>query len=604
MPVQSRKVVALRQKRRRHFENIKRVQKTISKGMLMVSTLALSNSVLKTGPVKAQTVTNTSLNKTSFLTMISSQAKQIAAANDLYASVMVAQAVLESGWGSATLSQAPYYNLFGIKGTDASNSVTMKTLEDDGTGAYYATNEAFKTYDSYASSLQDYANLLTGNNGADAWRYQYYLGARVSQTTSYQDATAHLTGRYATDTAYGTKLNAIIAQNNLTALDVLTTTTQSGDNNQAPALVSNGATYTVQAGDTYWSLARQFGISVTDLQKLNQAANGNLSVGQVISVPNTSRGATAEVPQASTTNLRSMTTSASSDSQTSGPNTYTVKAGDTYWALATTYGVTVESLQALNGTNLIAGQTIKIPGSNTRSAGTLPSATNWQATANSQASVTSQRATTYKVAAGDTLWSLAKTWGVSVDALLAANGGSAALYAGQTLNIPTGSSVGYPSQEVRATLESQTPAQSTQTRTSRLADEQSHYKVEAGDTLWSIANRYQTSVQTLLVANGLTSADQLAVGQVLTLTGGQASQPASNTQTQIDKASQSAPNTNVLSPTVTQAASQVSAVSGSYIVQAGDTLYSLAQRLGLDVQVLINANGGSSAIQVGQTIHY
>ncbi|HFI0464011.1 TPA: LysM peptidoglycan-binding domain-containing protein [Streptococcus suis] len=602
MPVQSRKVVALRQKRRRHFENIKRVQKTISKGMLMVSTLALSNSVLKTGPVKAQTVTNTSLNKTSFLTMISSQAKQIAAANDLYASVMVAQAVLESGWGSATLSQAPYYNLFGIKGTDASNSVTMKTLEDDGTGAYYATNEAFKTYDSYASSLQDYANLLTGNNGADAWRYQYYLGARVSQTTSYQDATAHLTGRYATDTAYATKLNAIIAQNNLTALDVLTT--QSGDNNQAPALVSNRVTYTIQAGDTYWSLARQFGVSVTDLQKLNQAANGNLSVGQVISVPNTSSGATTKAPQAATTNLRSMTTSASSDSQTSGPNSYTVKAGDTYWALAKTYGVTVESLQALNGTNLIAGQTIKIPGSNTRSAGTLPSATNWQPPANSQAPLTSQKGTTYKVAAGDTLWSLAKTWGLSVDALLAANGGSAALYAGQTLNVPTSSSVGSPSQEVGATLESQTLAQSAQTSTSRLADEQSHYKVEAGDTLWSIANRYQTSVQTLLAANGLTSADQLAVGQVLTLTGGQVSQPTSNTQTQIDKASQSAPNTNVPSPTVTQAASQVSAVSGTYIVQAGDTLYSLAQRLGIDVQVLINANGGSSAIQVGQTIHY
>ncbi len=37
--------------------------------------------------------------------------------NDLYASVMIAQAILESGGGQSRLSQAPYFNLFGIKGT-------------------------------------------------------------------------------------------------------------------------------------------------------------------------------------------------------------------------------------------------------------------------------------------------------------------------------------------------------------------------------------------------------------------------------------------------------------------------------------------------------
>ena len=51
-----------------------------------------------------------------FLNQIIPSATVIAAQNDLYASVMMAQAILESGWGTSTLSKAPNYNLFGIKG--------------------------------------------------------------------------------------------------------------------------------------------------------------------------------------------------------------------------------------------------------------------------------------------------------------------------------------------------------------------------------------------------------------------------------------------------------------------------------------------------------
>ncbi len=42
---------------------------------------------------------------------------------------MIAQAVVESGWGSSALSQAPYYNLFGIKGSYQGQTVYMDTLE-------------------------------------------------------------------------------------------------------------------------------------------------------------------------------------------------------------------------------------------------------------------------------------------------------------------------------------------------------------------------------------------------------------------------------------------------------------------------------------------
>ncbi|MCO4687773.1 peptidoglycan hydrolase [Streptococcus infantarius subsp. infantarius] len=51
----------------------------------------------------------------SFIQTIGESARQIAAQNDLYASVMIAQAILESNSGQSKLSQAPNYNFFGIK---------------------------------------------------------------------------------------------------------------------------------------------------------------------------------------------------------------------------------------------------------------------------------------------------------------------------------------------------------------------------------------------------------------------------------------------------------------------------------------------------------
>ncbi|MFD2386189.1 glucosaminidase domain-containing protein [Enterococcus rivorum] len=78
----------------------------------------------------------------------------------MYASVMIAQAILESGSGNSGLSVAPYYNLFGIKGSYEGSSVTMKTQEDDGKGNLYTIDSAFRQYPSYKESLEDYAKLL------------------------------------------------------------------------------------------------------------------------------------------------------------------------------------------------------------------------------------------------------------------------------------------------------------------------------------------------------------------------------------------------------------------------------------------------------------
>lgn len=145
-----------------------------------------------------------------FISQIGESARQLGQENDLYASVMIAQAILESGSGQSGLASYPHYNLFGIKGSYAGQSAVMQTWEDDGAGNAYTINDAFRSYPSYYESLQDYVAVLKQGHFAGAWK---------SNTSSYQDATAALTGVYATDTSYYAKLNNIIETYNLTQYD-------------------------------------------------------------------------------------------------------------------------------------------------------------------------------------------------------------------------------------------------------------------------------------------------------------------------------------------------------------------------------------------------
>lgn len=146
-----------------------------------------------------------------FISQIGETARQLGQENDLYASIMIAQAILESNSGRSALSAAPHHNLFGIKGQYAGQSATMATLEDDGQGNTYNVNAEFRSYPSYVESLQDYVAILKHSRYTYAWK---------SNTTSYMNATAALTGVYATDTSYNVKLNNLIQQYNLTQYDV------------------------------------------------------------------------------------------------------------------------------------------------------------------------------------------------------------------------------------------------------------------------------------------------------------------------------------------------------------------------------------------------
>lgn len=137
---------------------------------------------------------------------------------NIYASVLIAQAI----WNQIhvdRLSQAPYYNFFGIKGSYNGNSVTMRTWEDDGTGNTYEIDEPFRSYGSLSDSLADYAALMTSSTYSGTWK---------SNTSSYADATQTLTGTYATDSLYASKLNSIIEYYGLTIYDQAPVTQATG----------------------------------------------------------------------------------------------------------------------------------------------------------------------------------------------------------------------------------------------------------------------------------------------------------------------------------------------------------------------------------------
>nr|MBO0490035.1 peptidoglycan DD-metalloendopeptidase family protein [Enterococcus sp. DIV1094] len=156
----------------------------------------------------------------SFIRKIGESSRKIGQENGLYASVMIAQAILESASGQSQLAQAPNYNLFGIKGAYKGDSVSLTTQEDTGEGTLYSVQSAFRKYKNYEESLQDYAKLMT--SGLIDNR-EFYAGMWKSHAKTYQEATKFLTGRYASDTRYNQKLNGLIETYDLQQYDKETT---------------------------------------------------------------------------------------------------------------------------------------------------------------------------------------------------------------------------------------------------------------------------------------------------------------------------------------------------------------------------------------------
>ncbi|MGN7271121.1 phage tail protein [Bacillus licheniformis] len=151
---------------------------------------------------------------TDFIKEIAPDAQRVYKKYDILASLIIAQACLESAWGTSGLAQKGK-NLFGIKGTYNGQYVLMWTTEYDRKGNATRVQAKFRKYPSWYASLQDLAKLYVNGTSWDPDHYKAIVGEK-----DYKKATAALVkAGYATDPAYGTKLNNLIETYNLTQYD-------------------------------------------------------------------------------------------------------------------------------------------------------------------------------------------------------------------------------------------------------------------------------------------------------------------------------------------------------------------------------------------------
>ncbi len=199
--------------------------------------------------------------------------------------------------------------------------------------------------------------------------------------------------------------------------------------------------YTVKSGDSLWSISKKFGITVDELKNANNLSSNLLSVGQNLIIPGKEAQATGDE--------------------------YVVKKGDTLYSIARKYNTSVDNLKSINNIttdSLAIGQIIKLP------------------------STSSTASDTYIVKKGDSLYSIARTYNTSVDKLKEINNlTSNALDIGQVLKLPSSN-----------------------------ASEKVVYTVKKGDSLYSIAREYGTTVDAIKKLNNITS-NTLSIGQKLLL---------------------------------------------------------------------------------------
>lgn len=148
----------------------------------------------------------------SFFDSISAAAVESGKKYNIPASVIMAQAALESGWGKSSLTQN-YNNLFGIKGTGPAGSANMLTGEVFG-GQRVTIRSNFRAYNNLGESVDGHGKFLTENP-----RYQGALDAYKANRNAEAFAEDIAKAGYATDPIYSGKIIDLINRHNLKKYD-------------------------------------------------------------------------------------------------------------------------------------------------------------------------------------------------------------------------------------------------------------------------------------------------------------------------------------------------------------------------------------------------
>lgn len=155
------------------------------------------------------------MTKTEFYEKFAKSAMRAHKGTNLFASLALAQAALESGYAKSELS-SKYFNFFGIKADNSwkGRVVTMRTREQAADGSSYYVNAKFRAYENAEQSFKDRAKFLQKNP-------RYTKAGVFKAKTPFEQAELLEKAGYATATNYNEVLTAMILQNGLEALDAI-----------------------------------------------------------------------------------------------------------------------------------------------------------------------------------------------------------------------------------------------------------------------------------------------------------------------------------------------------------------------------------------------
>ena len=578
-------------KERRRLEQTKRFRKA-KRGAAIVGTAMVGCSVaaplVQPVPVQADETPvqfGARINTAAFITEIATYAQPIAQANDLYASVMIAQAVVESGWGSSALSQAPYYNLFGIKGSYQGQTVYMDTLEFLN-NQWVNKKEPFRQYPSFAESFNDNAYVLRNTSFGNGY---YYAGTWKSNTRSYTDATACLTGRYATDPGYASKLNNIITTYGLTQYDTPASgnagggATTGGNNTGSTGSTSGSSnsgntnsgsatstTYTVQSGDSVWGISNKFGITMDQLIQWNNIQNNFIYPGQKLTIKGSQENGSSTNNSGNNTNS-SGNAGTSNGGQTTGAK-YTVQSGDSVWKISNDHGITMAQLIEWNNIKnnfVYPGQQLIVSNGGSSNTGANTGNTSGSNSSNSSSSNTAS-GTKYTVKAGDSVWSVSNKYGITMAQLIQWNNiQNNFIYPGQQLTVSNSGSTNSASSNTGSSA-----------NTNNSSSSQGTYTVKAGESVWSVANKNGITMNQLIEWNNIKD-NFIYPGQQLIVKGGNSTN--TNTGSTTSAAKPNTPNTSATTSTS-------SSGNTMYTVKAGESVWSVANKHHITMDQLIEWN--------------
>lgn len=280
----------------------------------------------------------------------------------------------------------------------------------------------------------------------------------------------------------------------------------------------SASTYRVKAGDTLSSIANQYGVSIQELQNINNLKSANdIKIGDIVLL-NDSRAI----------------------SYTGQKTTYTIQAGDTISSIVKKFDTTSAVLAELNPSlqsnynQIVIGQKLIVP------AKTLTNTT----TANSSLKKAyTGKNVEYKVKSGDTFLGIANRFNISASDLAELNNTDVMtrVKIGQTLLIPeTADSLKKLADEKTSTTDPKatTSKQTTTKQTTATAQKPKttptdtktttisktggkvdviNYEVQKGDSLGGLSQRYNVKLSALAEINGLSNTSQLKIGQKLVI---------------------------------------------------------------------------------------